>query len=92
MKALAIYLAGVVTPFILLVLAHARWCTHEWMADRRYQRAWDKFSRQFDRLSDAQLQFFKKHWVDNPEKYERYCDDRTRYFEMRWMDGRTTEI
>lgn len=92
MKTGLIYLAGVATPFIALALLNS-W---HWLMDhrqwRRYERAWAKFSAEFDRLSDAEMAGCRSTWKAQRWRFDRYSSDRDRYFALRWNHGNTKDI
>lgn len=92
MKSLIIYIAGVLTPFAILLAVCAKWSMDDWRDRRRYQRALDKFSAEFDKLTEQHLAACKARWAEEPWNYQHVCDDRGRYFRMRWQHGNTTDV
>lgn len=91
-KFLLIYLAGVATPFLALAVWIGREAYAEWKISRRYQRAWDHFCAQFDRLTPEELTAIRERWALEPWHYDRFEDDRSRYFDLKWEYGRTKEV
>lgn len=84
------YLAGLFT-IPLLVAATVAWLHfQDWLDDRRYRRAWDKFGAEFAELTPGQLEFWQKAWAKDAFQMRR-PDDRSRYFAMRWDNGMTNE-
>jgi hypothetical protein len=92
MKSFIIYVSGVLTPFAILLVCSLLGELADWRARRRYKRAWDKFSAEFDTLTPQHLAACRARWDAEPYNYERYHSDRARYFAMRWQYGNTTEV
>ena len=92
MNPLLAYALGLLTPPVIFITVHAGSAVSDWKAQRRYQRAWDKFSAEFDRLTKGQLDLHRQTWADESYRYHHYNDDRARYFAMRWQHGHTTEV
>jgi hypothetical protein len=92
MNLLLFYLAGLATPFVLLVAFMAYLNLQDWREARRYQQAWDKFGLEFASLTPGQLEFHQRLWAKHPETYGHYTCDRDRYFRMRWQNGFTTDV
>lgn len=86
------YLAGLATPFVLLLAFAAVLQFQDWREARRYQRAWDKFGVEFASLTPGQLEVHQQYWAERPNCYASLPDDRSRYFRMRWQSGFTTEV
>ncbi len=92
MSAVQSYLCGLATPLILVLIVSALCGLSDWRARRRYQRAWDKFSAEFDLLNPADLETYRAAWKAESYRFDQYCDDRSRYFSMKWQYGHTKEI
>lgn len=92
MSTLITYLAGVITVPLVFAGITGWWTFQDWLAARRYQRAWDKFGAEFDRLPRRELALYQALWAEAPWDYAHVCDDRSRYFKMRWKYGQTKEV
>lgn len=92
MSPFAYYLLGLLTPFGVLFVAMIGWAFQEQCEARRYKRAWDLFSGEFDRLTPGQLRDLQAVWRDNEYRYGNCVDDRSRYFRMCWNGGNTTRV
>ena len=92
MKTILVYLLGFLTPPVLVMLALAFGDFMDWRERRRYKRAWDKFSAEFDQITPERLAECRAKWAKESYTYGPYCDDRSRYFAMRWQYGHTTEV
>ncbi len=92
MKSLLIYAAGFVTPFIIAFACMAVAFVTDWRASRRYQRAWDFFSKRFDALTPEQLDWHRAYWKEHSYRFEQIASDRERYFSMNWQWGQTKEV
>ncbi len=92
MKTFLIYLAGVATPFACAFLFFCIGEYFDWQDRRRYQRAWDKFGKEFDSPCRGTLTAYQAQWKAEPWRFDRYADDRSRYFEMRWKHGQATDV
>ena len=91
MKSLLFYLLGCLSPLAVIMLMLGWGDYMDWRARRRYQRAWDKFSAEFDTLDPQRLAELRCRWAEEPYRYAQICDDRSRYFNMRWQYGNTSE-
>lgn len=92
MKTILVYFAGFATPIVIFFAIQAWFLFEDWKSERRYKRAWDKFSAEFEMLTPCGLAFYQAEWADDPQRYAHICDDRSRYFNMRWEYGRTTDV
>lgn len=92
MKTLLIYLVGVATPFVALVLINSWHWIIEHRNWKRYERAWAKFSAEFDKLSDSELSGCRSTWKAKPWRFDHYSCDRDRYFALRWNHGNTVDV
>lgn len=92
MNTIFIYFAGVGTLPIIGLFVALLDAIGEWRERRRYQRAWDKFSAEFDKLTGFELAELQVQWGNEEWRYGKYASDRDRYFAMKWKGGFTTEI
>ena len=88
MNPVFIYLLGVITPFLAFLAINIYWESQERREHRRYQRAWDKFTKEYDMLSDKELASF----AATKQPWDNYCDEQSRYFASRWRHGMTNEV
>ncbi len=82
------YLAGVATPVVLFFVSMAYHALRGWRANRRYQRAWDKFTVEFDGMSPTQRRAFELTRTAD----SKCATERERYFAQRWCGGTTAEV
>jgi hypothetical protein len=91
-KSLLVFIAGFATPVALFLAANVYMAFEDWRDNRRYKRAWDKFSAEFEKLTPEHLSACRSRWAEDPCRYDRYFSDRDRYFSMRWQYGHTKEV
>lgn len=66
-----LYLAGVATPFAVWFVFSLISTIYHWRARRRYQRAWDKFSAEFDLLGENERAACNALWQPEPRRFRR---------------------
>jgi hypothetical protein len=92
MNMIFVFLAGMVATVLLYLASGVPYLYRDWRWHRRYQKMWDRASKEFDLMDPASLDACKAKWAEQPWRYEKWCDDRARYFDMRWNSGHTTEV
>ncbi len=89
MSPIIIYLLGFLTPFIIGLILNILCCISDWKYQRRYRRAWDKFSSEYDGLSSEDKLRFLATKIPNSTVYG---SERERYFASKWQYGMTKEV
>jgi hypothetical protein len=92
MTSFLFYLAGFLTPILFFAAFQIAIELADWKNRRRYKKAYEKFTTEFDQLTPFQLADCRAIWDKDKLKYSQYCDDKDRYFALKWQHGYTTEI
>lgn len=90
MKALIIYIAGVLTPFAIVALVEV-WDSIQCIrASLRYKRAWKKFTEEWHAMAEAK----RADFLANPPHHSnlQYADNQSAWFAYRWQGGATTDV
>ncbi len=83
------YLLGILTPFTIWIIIGILSSISDWKQQRRYHRAWAKFSTEYDKLTpEDKLKFSREI---NPGDTQ-YGSERDRWFAKKWRYGDTTEV
>jgi len=91
MKLLIPYLLGVLTPVVLFILLFNAINVVDWLARRRYIRAWKKFTAEWETLNSVGRSVFVRK-VRGEFHGRKFQNDRDLYFAHRWNNGLTKEV